>query len=377
MQRKATQLEKSYAIVPTRNAHGTFRRPIYIECRGDKLIIQPEGIELVPGDFQALDRPDNPFDTALRTIRQYYIETEQVVRGSEPYPLLIVRPSGVEMYENARQATGNWVKDFGYEIVNEDWHIQYPESNDDLRARVQQQLDIARNRLSGYLIAMHRQEAAEGRAVERDSESRLEGRANNESGTDHGAVSGPMPSSPQQFRMDHRGNVVPVYATPTTATARQGTADGRRQTVTDHVSEQDSELRLEGRANNESGTDRGVVSGVPQPQQRPLNWALQGATQYTTGISRSVRVRCESDRFVLLPQSGLESDVEIPIDADSVVSSADRLVEAIWEFQRSWGVAGENTHWRPILNVRVSPGGEQRLEELRSHLRHSGLVIEE
>ena len=82
LRKEAARKEKSYAIVPYRGPDGTFRRPIYIECRNDKIIIQLEGIELVPGDFQILDRPDNPFATALRVVRQYYIDTDQIVRGS-------------------------------------------------------------------------------------------------------------------------------------------------------------------------------------------------------------------------------------------------------------------------------------------------------
>jgi hypothetical protein len=109
---------------------------------------------------------------------------------------------------------------------------------------------------------------------------------------------------------------------------------------------------------------------------RPQNWALKDATQFTKGISRSVRIRCEAERFVLSAQSGLAKERAIPI-AGSVSEAADQLVQAIWEFQESWGSAGENMHWKPILLVRVSPGGEQRLQELKVHLKNSGLAIEE
>ena len=111
-------------------------------------------------------------------------------------------------------------------------------------------------------------------------------------------------------------------------------------------------------------------------QQRSPNWALKDATQFSSGISRSVIVRCESDRFVIPAQSGLLAERLVPI-GNSVSAAADQLVQAIWDFQHSWGVAGENLHWRPILRVRMVPGGEQRLRELKFLLRDSGLVIEE
>ena len=411
LRKEAAQREKSYAIVPSRSADGTFRRPIYIECRDNKIIIQPEGIELVPGDFQALEEPVNPFDTVLRVIRQYYTETGQVARGSEPYPLLIVRPSGVEMYENAHMAIvkGKWVRDFGYEIVNEDWNIQYPEPSEELRNRISQHLDIARDRLSGYLVARRMAESA-------------------------GMYGSDMA---QQFRVDNRGDVVPIgggFQRPP-AEARPQTAGGGQQNVSPHAS------RGEGGVPPSAAQERGGVSppfemrqqmpdgrpltappyvmqedvsvsnqqtvssftqrvseaimdsmgetmaeqqmmqrppqNLPQnPSQRAQNWGLKGATQFTTSVSRVVVIRCEADRFVLATQSGLRTERVIPITG-SVSSAADQLVQVIWEFQESWGSAGTNTHWRPILQVRVTPGGERRLQELKVHLRNSGLVIEE
>ena len=132
-------------------------------------------------------------------------------------------------------------------------------------------------------------------------------------------------------------------------------------------------------ADGSRGEDTMQQMMPPPPQQtppRPQNWALRDATQFTRGISRTIIVRAESDRFVLVAQPGLRTATTIPI-TDSVASAADQLVQAIWEFQEAWGIAGRDVHWRPILQVRVTPGGERRLEELKFHLRNSGLVIEE
>jgi hypothetical protein len=154
LQTKAKNKKKSYAIIPYRGTNGTFRKPIYIECKNNKVIIQPEGIELTTYDFLALDRADNPFDSLLRVVRQYYAETNQIDRDSEPYPLIIIRPSGVQAFEAAYAAMGNWLKDFGYELVAEDWNIEYPNQNDELKIRMEKQLVISRQRLQSYIAVM-------------------------------------------------------------------------------------------------------------------------------------------------------------------------------------------------------------------------------
>ena len=403
---EAARKEKSYAIVPYRGPDGTFRRPIYIECRDDKIIIQPEGIELVLGDFQALDRPDNPFATALRVIRQYYIDTDQIVRGSEPYPLFAVRPSGVEMYSHAwqtiqprhEQATSHWVETYGYELVCEDWNIQYPVPNEELRRRLQQQLEVSRNQLSSYLIAQQMARQSTG-------------------------FSGDAP----RFSLNHRGEVIPVDGGLRNRDDVQRYREANRQIAGQQIGKQEAnqmslsaemidreemlirqdearvrqmyaeqmqpiqsqqpqqppqlqQIEQMGQQQMQNPSEQpsmqvGVTArGIPQ-NQRQQNWALQGATQFTTGISMTVRIRCDADRFVIPAQAGLAAEREIPI-AGSVSTAADQLVQAIWEFQHSWGSAGENTHWRPILKIQVSPGGEQRLRELQTLLRNSGLVVE-
>lgn len=176
LQKEAEKDAKSYAIVPYRGKNGTFRRPIYIECVGDKVIIQPEGVVLTANDF-AVDRPDNPMDVAMRVVRQYYVETEQIARGTEPYPLVIVRPSGVEAYNAAMRSMGNWVREFGYELVDEDWKIEYHEPSDELRQRIEKQVATARHRMQGYAIAMREQGLAANRSSRQyrvDSRGRVE-----------------------------------------------------------------------------------------------------------------------------------------------------------------------------------------------------------
>ena len=45
-QKKQQSNEKWYALIPYDGPNGTRRRPIYIECREDSILLQPEGIVL-------------------------------------------------------------------------------------------------------------------------------------------------------------------------------------------------------------------------------------------------------------------------------------------------------------------------------------------
>ncbi len=157
LQDEAKRNSKSYAIIPYRGTGGTYRRPIYIECSKDKMIIQPEGVVLYGIDFEAPERADNPVDAALRVVRQYYQETGQLPKGTEPYPLLIVRPSGVDVYGAARASMGSWVNEYGYELVDEDWNVEYPPPSQELKERIEKQLEVARDRIAAYLAVMEMQ----------------------------------------------------------------------------------------------------------------------------------------------------------------------------------------------------------------------------
>jgi len=118
----------AYAVVPYEGKHGTGRRPLYIECCIDGVFLQPEGIRLGPTDFEGPPGPGNPLASALRAAREHIARTE-VHPGSvdvQPYPLLLVRPSGVMAYYAAREAIQSWGSEFGYQFVDEEWELTYP-----------------------------------------------------------------------------------------------------------------------------------------------------------------------------------------------------------------------------------------------------------
>jgi hypothetical protein len=140
----------AYAIVPYVGVNGTHRRPLYIECCVDGVFLQPEGIRLGPADFEGPPGPGNPLASALRAAR------EHIARGAaasgdpavQPYPLLLVRPSGVMAYYTAREAIASWGTEFGYQLVDEDWTLTFPPRDATLAEVETRAVEESRRRLA-------------------------------------------------------------------------------------------------------------------------------------------------------------------------------------------------------------------------------------
>lgn len=156
LRKKADDPDKGkpiFAIIPYDGPNGTHRRPIYLECDARGVVIQPDGITLTPQDLQPPYGPGNPLDAALRTIRaEFPSKTGSVT--SNPYPLLIVRPSGIKYYMMARAAMTGWDDQFGYELISEDMPLAYPDSVPQLAEKITQSLDLARQRQAALVRAM-------------------------------------------------------------------------------------------------------------------------------------------------------------------------------------------------------------------------------
>lgn len=184
----------AYAIIPYRGQNGTERRPIYIECRASGIVIQPEGIALTPEDLAGPLGPGNPLDATLRAIREHWVRVEGSARGSEPYPLLIVRPDGAVAYAVARAAMSSWEDEFGYELVGEDMELAFPPSDPALKQTLAVSIQTARERQALLVAAMPRRferGGAGGRfAVPDTGDDELGGGLFGGSGTSGGTGSG-------------------------------------------------------------------------------------------------------------------------------------------------------------------------------------------
>jgi hypothetical protein len=145
----------AYSVVPYEGPNGTRRRPIYIECRDDAMILQPEGVELTPADFAGFLGSGNPLASALRGTREYYARRSSDGKpDGEPYPLLLVRPEGVTTYYAARTALASWGSDFGYELIGSDWQLKFSEPDERLAELLRQIVADARLRMRELAVAM-------------------------------------------------------------------------------------------------------------------------------------------------------------------------------------------------------------------------------
>jgi hypothetical protein len=151
LRENATGGKKSYAIVPYKGPNGTYRKPIYLECTAKGVTIHPEGLQLTETDFIAPSWPGNPLASILRASREYLNDKaakENAPEPPDPYPLILVRPDGIEAYALARAAITSWDSDYGYEFVDKDMKLAFPEAADPELARVQHHaMLIARERL--------------------------------------------------------------------------------------------------------------------------------------------------------------------------------------------------------------------------------------
>ena len=64
--RRRSRRAATYSVVPYEGPNSTHRRPVYIECRENSMVLQPEGVELTPADFVGMLGPGNPLASALR-----------------------------------------------------------------------------------------------------------------------------------------------------------------------------------------------------------------------------------------------------------------------------------------------------------------------
>jgi len=121
-------------IVPHKGPNGTDRRPVYVECGADGVLIQPGNIRIQQSELVPRNGFPNPLEAALRTIRLH--ATQTYGDSIAPYPLLVVRPDGIKSYGVARAAMNNWDDQFGYELVPAEVDLAFPETDPVLSNKV-------------------------------------------------------------------------------------------------------------------------------------------------------------------------------------------------------------------------------------------------
>ena len=265
---------ESFAIIPYAGDQGTNRRPIYIECVADGIIIQPEGILITEIEMAGPPGPGNPLDACLRAVREFYFE-HTVDESIAPYPLLIVRSSGVRSYGVARQAMKNWQHEFGYELISDDLKLAYPRPQPALAQQLRQAIKAARSRQQALAATMpsryrlsptthHGNQPFDGGASQRKQPS----------GTD-------APNTP--------GN---------------GEGSGQQANVTSPMPQDSAEIETTPSVGRGGARGQGAADlQMGMPGRKP-GWALEKQQTPGPAVTRGVRVLCTVDQFVLIPAHG-------------------------------------------------------------------------
>lgn len=135
LRKETSERSPRVVIVPHKGPNGTDRRPVYLECKADGITIWPEGSKITIEQLENAGYAANPLDAALRTIRMHVM---RVYKDSvPPYPLLVVRPDGIDTYGMARRAMRDWDDQFGYELVPEKVELAFSDPDVNLKRRIE------------------------------------------------------------------------------------------------------------------------------------------------------------------------------------------------------------------------------------------------
>jgi hypothetical protein len=412
-QAAARQKPRSYSLIPYEGPNGTSRRPIYIECTSDCIMIQPEGVTLDARDFEGPLGPGNSLDACLRAIREYLARSPAQIQQGEPYPLLVVRPSGVVAYAAARSAMKSWDDEFGYELIEDDTTLAYPAPDPRLKALLERAIVEARQRQQllaaaapsrfrgssiaggrggesfGGFSALFRDDpyinaasGGNGGSEETSPETGIGsggggaysgGQAGSKNKTSRGADS-PGGFYPPKYQGGRgQGQRTGQAAATGTAASGQGSKNGAPPPGATSVAMPGG--LSGGNADSTPSTDEQAATAQPIAQRRGANWALRNYSQQSIGITRPVRVRVWTDKLEILPERGTKDAARTVAIDGSMSEATQRLVEQMDAEVETWGIAFSNGYWKPVLTLETAPGAEYRARELEALLEGSGLGI--
>lgn len=358
----------TYTIVPHAGNSGTFRRPIFIECVADALIIQPLGIRLEKSEFVPPLETGNMLDAALLAVREYWQRYQLNGNEGSPYPLLVVRPSGAETYVLARRAMKSWDDEFGYELVESDKQLEFGARDEQLAAVVNEAVEDARRR-QRYMMA-RRQAGQRGFAGRNESGSDRYGPGLSASSPTGGFVAN-SDGKTESHRLVRDTNEANGQF-PKTA------FDSNELVEKSDRAQQENVANSQGESANKANQQPGSAQNAWHPEslatERGSNWGLPTQTPGATGYLRPIRVVCGAEELEIRSALGTEKVIAINGDMKSAI---DPLVNEIWHQIESWGISGSRSYWKPELRISVLRGGELNFEKLKGLLHDSGIVVKE
>lgn len=121
-----------HSIIPYDGQTGTVRRPIIVECRDNVIRFEAEGVEISYRDLKRFSPEQNPLRSGVTALAAYWVEHDRRAdpgrRPTKPYALILVRPSGADAFQSALFALDELVGDFGYELVEDHFEYEVPET---------------------------------------------------------------------------------------------------------------------------------------------------------------------------------------------------------------------------------------------------------
>jgi hypothetical protein len=366
----------SYAVVPYAGAQGTRRRPIYLECRAESVVLQPEGIEFTAEDFLGPLGPGNPLAAVTRAVSEHLAGQQRgATEPAEPYPFLLVRPDGVLAYSIAREALESWGSDFGYELVDADWKLEFPQPDAELTEKALRVAAEARELQRNLMLAAPRQYAGRGPATFRATARHggvVRERGERSEGDDEGprfggrgsAAAGGSGAGPQGA--GESGTGTEVAATVPAAPRQAGTALGT-------ASPRGVPGGVAG-GTAAQGTTQRPGGPASLAESRGQDWGLPDAKGAAVAVTRPVFLQCLPDRLVIEGEAGAGGGRTVSV-AGATEEAVDELVSSLWKHMQGWGLAGKGMYWRPTLVVEVAPQAEGRYTELLALLSGSGLEM--
>ena len=428
----------AYSVVPYDGPNRTRRRPIYIECTADHVIIQPEGIVLSAADFGGPTGPGNPLASAVRAARDHVVESAADPKSpdAEPYPLFLVRPDGIEAYYAARAAMQSWGADYGYQTVDQDWKLEYPPLDGRLAEIELQAVKESRERLRWLAQMSPGRFGGDGESISsgsstgkavyhvsplgglvRDGGPSLRGGSRRLGSSMHaerggagstGSRMGSKGSLPNNANAaddieNRRGNSYGLAAQSGTRASQQslvshgtgGNPPGSKESqrrygdLNDRAASRDSlAIRAEkssqggGPGDSESGQSDNDTKTAERTKQKPrslaetrgVNWGLMPAARASNPITRPIHIHCEGDKLIVHQDQANSPPVVVPL-RPRTEDSVDQLVTEVQGRIEDWGLAGRGLYWRPQLILEVGSGGEGRYADLESLLADSGFDV--
>jgi len=130
-------------VVEFSNTTGTTRTPIIVEVTKEGYKFQPSGILIKPADMEGFPISDTPLMAAILAVHR---ERAKSSLTSQPYVLLLVRPTGSEAFYPAQGILANEKIHFGYELLDAKEQIAAGESAPTEIAAAETALDEAYRR---------------------------------------------------------------------------------------------------------------------------------------------------------------------------------------------------------------------------------------